>query len=126
GVRVRDRGDVGDGALGAARVRLEAGLGDVLAAAAAAVAPRALCPAARRARLRQRGAADADDVRARGRVLRAVAGVTGARGDDDAGVVVVLRVVGGDGAVLAAAVAVRDGVGAERGGRVHGRAEVGS
>src|SRR5262249_52301453 len=125
GVGVGDGGDVRDRTLAAAGVFLEARLGDVRAAAAAAGAPRALGPATGRAGLGQAGAAHGDDVSARSGVLRAVAAVARADGDDDARVVEVLRVRAGSRAVLAAAVAVGDGVGAHRGGRVDGGAQVG-
>src|SRR5262249_54551155 len=68
GVRIGDGGDVGLRALGAARVLLPARLGHGGAAAGAARAPRALGPAAGRARLGQAGAADREDVSARRRV----------------------------------------------------------
>src|SRR5262249_48648462 len=95
------------------------------AAAAAAGAPRALGPAAGRARLGEAGPAHGDDVSARRRIRRAVAAVARAGGDDDAGGGEGLRGGAGGRAVLGGAVAVGDGVGAHRGGRVDGGAQVG-
>src|SRR5207245_7238561 len=117
GVGVCHGGHVGDRAVPAAAVGLPRGPGDVLRAAAAGAAPDRLAPAPAVAGGLEAGAAHGRHVLGGGRELDAVAAVTRARRDGDAGMVEVGLVVDLV-AVLTAAVAVRDGVGAQAGGGV--------
>src|SRR6185312_724708 len=137
--RIADRGHVGDRASAPAARRREAFAprlpgrrGEQPAAAAAAFVPGGARPGARA--FGQRRASDREHGRGGGGELGAerfartggveVATVAGARGDDDAGVVVVGARERRQGRFLGCAVGVADLVGAEFHRRVHARAEV--
>ncbi len=122
GLRVRYRGDVGDGPLGAVGVELDVGFFLVPRTATPGTAPDRLGPAAGVVRGAQCGAADRCDIRRCCGVGRAVPVITGAHGHRDAGVVVVgvgLGLLG----ELGPAVAVGHVVGAEVDRGLHGLAE---
>src|SRR5581483_10707614 len=132
GLRVGDRGDVGDAALVAQPVLLPSRLVDVRGAAARRSGPGRLRPPPLAAVAHQGGAAHGGDELGRARIADAagedqavaVAVIAGRDRDGDAAVLVVALEVLLAGKLAAAPIAVRDRVGPQRDRRIDRRPEV--